>query len=754
MTANRTSGAPQALLRRLRQVMAKEGRAEDRLRDIVRVIASNMVAEVCSIYLLRRKSLVLVATEGLKQEATGRTTLKLGEGLVGDIAKHARPLNFTDVRAHSNFAYRPETGEDPFSSLMGVPILRSGRTLGVLVVQNKAKRHYTPEEVEVLQTVAMVLAELVFSEKLLDPEEAGLLLRRDTYVRKTGQGLANGIASGHVVLHEPRIQVTHLIAEDIGQETGRLDEAIGQLRDSVDQMLSSTGRMLPSESREVLEAYRMFAYDRGWMNRLREAVMTGLTAEAAVERVQNDTRARMARQRDPYIRERLHDLDDLANRLLRHLTGATAGGATKVLPDDAVLLARSMGPAELLDYDRKKLKGLVLEEGSPTSHVTIVARALGIPMIGRADDLLELCDQGDRIIIDGESGNIHLRPGPDIDEAFNTKQALIAQRRAQFDALRNEPAVSLDGVNMTLRVNAGLLFDLPHLKEAGADGIGLFRTELQFMVSSTMPRLSAQKKLYKEVLDAADDLPVIFRTLDLGGDKVLPYGIAQEEENPALGWRALRIALDRPALLRYQVRALLAAAEDRQLNIMFPMVAEVSEFVEARKLVDLEVERVHRMGRPLPREIRVGTMLEVPSLAWQVDALMPIVDFISIGSNDLIQFMFACDRGNARVAGRYDPLSPPVLSFLRYLVRKARDHEVEIALCGEMAGRPLEAMALIGLGFRVISMPPASVGPVKVMVRSLHVRELETFTEQLIDLPDHSVRSHLQSFAHDQGVAI
>ncbi len=754
MRRDAASTAPQVLLRRLREVMAVRISPRERLDRIVRMIAANMVAEVCSIYLVRNRELILSATEGLNQSAIGATALRFGEGLVGEIARTAAPLNLTDARAHPRFAYRPETGEDPYQSLLGVPILRAGHTLGVLVVQNRVKRHYTEEEVEALQTIAMVLAEVVASGELVEGEAPDRAVRAPVSRRLQGMALADGMAIGVVLLHEPRVRVTRLISEDVGTEVARLDEAIGALRAAVDKLLSSADGALAGESRQVLEAYRLFAYDRSWLDRLREAVMTGLTAEAAVERVQSDTRARMQRQRDPYIRERLHDLDDLANRLLRHLAGRPTTAADDEVPDNAILVARNMGPAELLDYDNKKIRGLILEEGSPSAHVVIVARALDIPMVGLVPDIIEVCETGDGIILDGDAGEVHLNPESNVLQAFEERASLKAQRQAQFAALREEPAVTHDGEAITLLANAGLLVDLPHLEETGADGIGLFRTELQFMVSSTMPRLKAQTELYRQVLEASTDKPVVFRTLDLGGDKVLPYGVAEQEENPALGWRAVRIALDRPALLRYQVRALLTAAEGRQLNIMFPMIAEVSEFVRARQLVDLEVERLHRLGRPLPSEIRVGTMLEVPALAWQFDALLPITDFISVGSNDLMQFFFACDRGNARMAGRYDPLSPAVLTFLRHLVRKAEDHEVELSLCGEMAGKPLEAMALIGLGFRRISMPPSCIGPVKVMVRSLHLGDLAGFIDQLLDLPDHSVRPHLKSFAHDHGVAL
>ena len=747
---------PRVLLRRMRELMAEPISPQARLDRLAQLIAGNMVAEVCSIYLMRAdKSLELFATEGLNPSAVHKTRLKAGEGLVGVIAVTAQPLNLSDAQAHPSFAYRPETGEDPFQSLMGVPILRGGRTLGVLAVQNRTQRHYEEEEVEALQIIATVLAELVVSGALIESSALeGVDASSRAPLHYKGIALADGIAMGYVVLHEPRVAIGQLIAEDVAAERIRLDEGIVAIRRWVDDMLSSGEFAYAGEHRDVLEAYKMFAEDRGWLDRLREAVESGLTAEAAVERVQNETRARMLRLTDAYLRERLHDLDDLSNRLLRQLTGRALTAAAETIPEDSIICARTMGPAELLDYDRKRLRGLVVEEGSPTAHVAIVARALGIPMVGRVEGLIERLNAGDAIIADGDAGEIYARPQQDVIAAYAEKVRFRARKQAQYAAIRNEPAVTLDGTEVALNLNAGLFVDLPHLEQSGAAGIGLFRTELQFMVSATMPRLKAQTDLYRGVLEAAGDRPVLFRTLDLGSDKLLPYMDPVREENPALGWRAIRIALDRPALLRYQIRAFLAAAEGRALNLMFPMITESSEFISAKSLVDREVARRNKLGQQGPSKIRVGAMLEVPALAWQLDGLCRLADFISVGSNDLQQFFFASDRGNTRLAGRYDPLSPAHLRFLRDIAQTCRRHGVSAGLCGEMAGRPLEAMALIGVGFRSISMQPAGIGPVKMMLRSLDLSRLEAAMTPMLDSTDHSVRPALEAFATREGVVI
>jgi phosphotransferase system enzyme I (PtsP) len=750
-------GGPRILLRRLREVMAEPESAQKRLDKIVVLIASNMVAEVCSAYLVNgARELELFATEGLKPSAVHSTRLRIGEGLVGDIAAHARPLNLADAQSHPGFAYRPETGEEIYKSLMGVPILRSGKVVGVLVVQNRTKRHYTEEEVEALQTVAMVLAEVVAASDLIvaKPDEPDLSHERPFHI--VGSSFAEGIALGHAVLHEPRVHVTKLIAEDAELELKRLEQAVYALRGSIDDMLETEDLSHAGEHREVLQAYRMFANDRGWLQRMLEAVDTGLTAEAAVERVQNDTRARLQRAADPYIRDRLHDFDDLANRLLRQLTGVTLASLSANLPSDAIIIARNMGPAELLDYDKERLRGLVLEEGAPNAHVSIVARAFGIATVGRAENIIEHVEPGDAIIVDGDTGEVYLRPSQEVISSYSEKARFRASKQEQYKEIRDEPGITLDGEKVDLYVNAGLQVDLPHLEESGAEGIGLFRTELQFMIASTLPSLRDQIELYRAVIEAAGGRHAVFRTLDIGGDKMLPYmNLASiKEENPALGWRAIRISLDRPALLRHQVRALLTAAAGKSLRIMFPMIAEVAEYKRARALVDKEMARLDKFGKEKPASLEVGTMLEVPSLVWQLDTLLPMVDFVSIGSNDLLQFLFASDRGNPRVATRYDLLSPAVLSFLRHIVTKCHEHKTPLTLCGEMSGKPLEAMALVGLGLRRISMSPAAIGPVKMMVRSLDAAKLEAFMEGLYGLPERSVRDHLARYAEENGVIV
>ena len=750
-------GGPRVLLRRLREVMAEPVSAQERLDKIVVLIAANMVAEVCSVYVLRvDATLELYATEGLKRDAVHQTVLRSDEGLVGLVASQASAINLSNAQAHPAFSFRPETGEEIYHSFLGVPILRAGNTLGVLDVQNRARRTYSEEEVEALQTTAMVLAEMIASGELSAMALPGAEPAARRSVHHKGAALSDGIALGHVVLHEPRVVVTNYIADDIPKEMKHLEQAIETLRSNLDEMLEHGDVVDGGEHREVLEAYRMFAHDRGWVHKLEEAVATGLTAEAAVERVQSDTRARMLRQTDPYLRERLHDLDDLANRLMRQLAGRDHAPARESLPENAILVARSMGPAALLDYDRKRLRGLVLEEGGPQSHVAIVARALGIPAVGEIDNATGVVDPGDAIIVDGSTGDLHVRPLPDMEAAYAERVRLRARRQQQYQALRDRPCVTKDGQEITLMLNAGLSVDLPHIADTGAAGIGLFRTELQFMVAPNFPRSTEQYLLYRAVLDAAGDKPVTFRTLDIGGDKVLPYMRNVEEENPALGWRAIRLGLDRPGLLRTQIRALLRAAGNRALKIMFPMVSTVQEFDQAKELVERELTHLRRHGHKLPDQVEVGSMVEVPSLLYQLDELLEHVDFLSVGSNDLVQFLYAVDRGNPRVSGRFDPLSAPVLRALKDIADKCREYGKPVTLCGELASQPIGALALIAIGYRSLSLAPSAVGPVKAMLLELDCRKTAAFLCPLIGKPSGGtpIRAELEKYAADSGLQI
>ncbi|TDQ56138.1 phosphotransferase system enzyme I (PtsP) [Phaeovulum veldkampii DSM 11550] len=717
----RTESESRKLLRRLRDTLATPCKGQERLDRITHLIADSMRSQVCSIYLFRdADTLELCATEGLKAEAVHKTRLRMGEGLVGRVARSAQPVNTGNAPAERGFRFMPETGEEIYSSFLGVPIQRVGEKLGVLVVQSREARQFSEDEVYGLEVVAMVLAEMAELGAFLgDGEAMGRGHTNPVMIRASaGQ---EGAAEGRVWLHEPRVVVTNPVGDDPEKERARLHDAVDTLRDSVDQMLAHAHGG-DKDHQQVLEAYRMFAHSRGWMRRMEEDIARGLSAEAAVEKEQSAARARLEQVPDPYLRDRLHDLDDLSNRLLRILTGQGQDTGAE-MPENPVLVARNIGPAELLDYGRK-LKGVVLEEGSVGSHAAIVARALAIPLVVHADRITTEALNGDPILVDGDQGIVHLRPDETVAGAFREKIAMQAEAQQRYSSLRNLPAEAKCGSRISLLMNAGLMADLPSLVNSGADGVGLFRTELQFLVRTRVPRRSELAAIYARVMDAAQGRPVIFRTLDIGSDKVLPYMKPQDEPNPAMGWRAIRVGLDKPGVLRMQLQALIRAAAGRPLSVMFPFIANAAEYTAARKALECALAHETALGRATPTAVEVGAMLETPSLAFAPNSFFEAADFISIGGNDLKQFFFAADRENERVRRRYDTLDVSYLALIEQIIDRCARAGTRLSFCGEDAGRPIDALTLAALGIRILSMRPASIGPVKHLIRRVNLKDL------------------------------
>jgi phosphotransferase system enzyme I (PtsP) len=738
------------ILTGLRAIMASRGNAQIKLNRVVDTIADAVNSEVCSIYLLRDGVLELFATRGLNAEAVHVTKLAVGEGLTGYIAKNVETLNLDEAASHPDFQYRPETGEEKFHSFAGVPIIRNQQAIGVLCAQHVEPRRYSEVEIEAFETAAMVLSELISGAEFVDDNvaEAGALLD-DGATRLSGLQLVKGKASGHAVFHQPRVKIEHTVAEDTEAERHRVYSAFDKMRDQIDQMTSQAEFGVGGEHEEVLETYKMFAYDEGWSRRINEAIDSGLTAEAAIERVQQHTRMRMRQIDDPLLAERMHDLEDLANRLLRIVSGQMGTAAKMGLRQDTILIARNLGPAELLEYDRRRLKGVILEEGSLTAHVTIIARAMGIPILGQVKNIRQVVREDDHLLLNVDENVVFVRPGPSVVEAFEAQLELSQKKRAAYSELRDKEAITKDGVRITVNINAGLRDDLALINLTGADGIGLFRTELQFLVAATMPGRAGQTRFYKDVLDAAGDKPVIFRTIDIGGDKPLPYFQTGDprEDNPAMGWRAIRIGLERDALMKVQARALIEAAAGRKLNVMFPMIAEPWEFDQAKAVYEHQRAYLQSQKKRLPTQIRYGAMLEVPALAECLDLMADRLDFLSIGTNDLTQFLFAADRSNPKLAERFDWMSPAILRFLSRASENAARFDIMLSVCGEMGGRPLDALTLLGLGIRSLSITPASVGPIKAMVRSLDLGQAKQEVEAILKEAPADARARLEQWA-------
>lgn len=716
---HRTETESRKLLNRLRAALAEDIAGQARLDHVVHLIATSMQTEVCSIYLFRdAETLELCATEGLSAQAVHQTRMKLGEGLVGRTAQRGEVINAANAPARAGFRYMPETGEDSFVSFCGVPIARLGQSMGVLVVQSREQRRYTPDEVYALEVVAMVLAEMTELGAFVG-EGAALSALHQRPAMFRGLIGQEGAARGTVYLHEPRVVVTNPIADDPEAELVRLRAGVEELHQSLDALLGKNAA--EGDQAEVLDTYRQLAHSRGWVRRMEADVQTGLSAEAAVEKEQSFARARMSRGNDVHMRERANDLDDLANRLLRLLTGQGAGNGE--LPDDPVLVAKNIGPGELLEYG-KVLRGIILEEGSVGSHAAIVARAWAIPLIIRARGIVTEALNGDRVLVDGDQGIAHLRPEESVQAAFADKIAMQARAQERYASIREMPAQTKGGDVVALHMNAGLMADLPSLESSGAEGVGLFRTELQFLIRNKMPQRSELQSLYARVMDSAKGRRVCFRTLDIGSDKVLSYMKPNDEPNPAMGWRAIRVGLDKPGVLRMQLQALIRAAHGRPLSVMFPFIADPSEFRAARAEFDKAMAREAKLGHPLPAQVEVGAMIETPSLAFAPDSFFEEVDFLSVGGNDLKQFFFAADRENERVRRRYDTLDVSFLAMMEMIVARCAKAGTPVSFCGEDAGRPIEALVLSAIGFRALSMRPPSIGPVKHLLRRVSLEDV------------------------------
>ncbi|MGB3711007.1 MAG: phosphoenolpyruvate--protein phosphotransferase [Erythrobacter sp.] len=744
------------ILTRMHEVMASRMHAQGKLDQVVDIVGECLTSEVCSIYLLREGMLELFATRGLDKDAVHVTRMAIGQGLTGTIASNNETLNLAEAKAHPDFLYRPETGEEKFHSFAGVPIVNRERAVGVLCVQHVEPRRYEPVEIEALQTTAMVLSELISNAELVDEEDALALGPAQTGPQTvTGLPLVKGLGSGVATYHQPRVQIAQVMAEDTEAERQRVYRAFDKMREQIDNLSNQAEFGVGGEHEEVLETYKMFAYDEGWSRRINEAIDSGLTAEAAIERVQQHTRMRMREIDDALLAERMHDLEDLANRLLRIVAGQLGTAASQGLRKDAILIARNLGPAELLEYDRRRLKGVILEEGSLTAHVVIVARAMGVPVLGRAANIRTIVRDGDEILLDASAGSAVIRPTGAAAEAFETRFARSRERQAAYASLRDVEPFTRCGTRINVMINAGLREDMSALAMTGADGVGLFRTEFQFLVSATLPQRERQQRLYRDVLEAAGDKPVIFRTVDIGGDKAVPYlasEIARQDENPAMGWRALRLALTREGLMKAQARALLEAAAGRSLYVMFPMVSEPWEFDAAKKVFEDQYAFLRMKKKALPDQVRYGAMLEVPALAEVLDLLLPKLSFLSIGTNDLTQFLFAADRANPRLAERYDWLSISIMRFLRRVNQATAGSGVDLGVCGEMGGRRLEALALLGIGFTRLSITPAAVGPIKELVRKVDLAELSDAMNLWLASPEVNLRAELTRWAEEREI--
>ena len=703
--------------------------------------------------LIEENYLELFAAKGLNSKATNQVALKVGDGIIGKVALNKRTRVVKDFTKEPDFIYRAGAGEEKFKSILASPIIRWGRSIGVFGLYKKEIYPFSKQERETLETFAMIFAEWAASDEMRIYKEEFIKQRGITISDKMkGVSLSRGYGVGAAVVHRRRQIIKNLFAEDKKEELERLTDAHTRMNADLDEKFN-TSKLGLGEHADILDAYRMFAKDKGLFNKIAGHIDGGLTAEAAVERAYEDMWNRLSATQDTYLKERLHDLRDIADRLQTYLSGNNSDVKISDL-DSIVLVAQTLGPADLMDYDYKKIKALILEDGTPTMHVAIVAKALGIPVVSKIKDLAKDIRNGDTIAVDGDEGFVYIRPSDKVLATFEQKICKIKNEAAQLESLKNLPAKTLDKQKVYLYVNIGLDFDLNYIESTNCDGVGLYRTEIPFMTADKLPDVETQISYYKKLFDKAQNKKIIFRSLDVGSDKLLPYWAYSGEENPAIGWRSIRITLDRRALLRQQMRAFIRAAKGKELYVMFPMIANLAEFRDAKETFLIELEKEKEISNDVPSKVHIGIMVEVPSVVFQLDSILPETDFISVGTNDLAQFIFACDRTNNRLANRYDVLSVSFLKVMKEIITKANQHNVLCSVCGEMASNPLEAMVLLGLGYRHLSSSGASFAKVKKMVRTSNTKELADYMDTLLNFNERTLRPQLIAYARDHGIEI
>ncbi len=639
------------------------------------------------------------------------------------------------------------------TSLVSIPIVRMNSVTGAFVLLKDGIKGFTEAEIAEIETLCLPLADLL-SMRVFEEHKSQIIREKGIVVRNALRGtvMNKGYGVGRAVLHYRQREIVNMFADNIELEQSKLAEGRRKMVEYIDNKITQAGNYIGNTT-DIMEAYRMFATDKGWYKKISADIAKGYTAEAAVEHVYEDMWNRLSETSDPYIKEKLYDLRDVSDRLRAFIIGDAS--PKNVAPDeDMVVIAQTMGPADLMDYDYTRIRALVIDECSPTLHVVIVAKALNIPVISRVNGVLKDVKAGDIIAVDCHEGLLYPAPSDSMIAEFQKKSVGLQNVFEELQKLQSTPNKTKDGVKINLCMNYGLDFDYDYIKPTNCDGIGLYRTEITFMSAERMPDVESQRRQYARLFDALGNKKLIFRSLDVGSDKFLPYWGEIKEDNPAIGWRSIRITLDRRSILRQQIRAMLRASAGKELNVMFPMISTCEEFLQAKETLMLEYDREKQRGRPTASRVNVGLMIEVPSVLFQLDEILQKVDFVSVGTNDLYQFVFACDRGNSRLSARYDVLSAPFLKLMKMIVDKCNQYKVYCSVCGEMASNPVEAMALIGLGYRNLSVSGATYANIKKMIISMNCEDVADYVRTLLKSTKNSVRPQLLAYAYDHTIAI
>lgn len=724
-----------AIQRAISAELAKQTSVSEKLEKILKTFAETTTVNSALLYsTVDENYLELMASYNADDY---KTNLRFNEGCIG------RSAGFC----------RSDSAVENGKSVLSMPILRQNSTIGAIVLIRHNENGFTDEEITFAETVALSLPDLL-STKEFTKHRNLIIHEKGIAVREVLRGtrLNKGYGVGRAVVHHRHREITNIFAENAEVEKTKLAEGRQRMIAYLDERIAQAGNYI-GNSAEIMEIYRMFVMDKGWYKKITTNIELGYTAEAAVEHVYEDMWKNLSATNDPYIKERIYDLRDVSDKLRAFISGEE--NKIQISTDeDIIIIAQSMGPADLMDYNYEKIRGLIIEDCTPTMHVVIVAKALNIPVIAKVHGIFKEVKAGEIIAINGATAEVYTHVSEKLIKEYQKKSVSLKTVLADLQQLSTLPNKTKDGIKINLALNYGLELDYDYIKPTKCDGIGLYRTEITFMSSEKMPDVEKQVAQYKRLFDAVGNKKIIFRSLDVGSDKFLPYWGGMKEDNPAIGWRSIRITLDRRAILRQQMRAMLRAAADKELNVMFPMISTLQEFLDAKETLLLEYEKEKQRGNPTAKNVKVGIMVEVPSVLFQLDDIYQHVDFVSVGTNDLYQFAFACDRGNPRLSERYDVLSAPFLKLMKLIVDKANQYKVYCSVCGEMAGNPLEALALIGLGYRNLSVSGASYAAVKKMINSMNVEDVEDYIKILLKSSKTSVRSQLMAYAYDHTIAI
>lgn len=751
-----------SVLRKIVQEVSAAPDLESVLDLIVRRIQQAMTTQVCSIYLFdpQRQRYVLRATQGLNQEAVGKVSLSMTEGIVGQVGQRAEPINLEDASRHPAFHYLQSTGEERFHAFLGVPIIHHRSVLGVLVVQETEHRRFDESEEAFMVTLSAQLAGIIAHAEATGavnveahPQTEQQRPPRDRHFN--GVAASAGVAIGTVVvvtLSAELETVPDKPAADVEQELAAFQAALEAVRDDIRTLSRNLAGRLRAEEQAMFDVYQRMLDDSAFTGQIEQRIRAGHWAQGALREVILAQVRQFNTMEDPYLRERATDLRDLGRRILGYLQ-ESAGPVALDCPQDSILIADELSPAMLGMVPEERLVGLVSVSGSGNSHAAIMARAVGIPTVMGVVDLPFTRLEGRQVIVDGYSGRVYVNPSEQLLAAFREvirEERLVA---AELEGLRDLPAETTDGYRMPLWVNTGLVADVSRALQRGAEGIGLYRTEIPFMIRDFFPSEQEQLQSYRSQLEAFAPRPVTMRTLDIGGDKALPY-FPIEEDNPFLGWRGIRVTLDHPEIFLVQVRAMLRASEGlNNLRIMLPMVTSVHEVEEALRQIDRALHELQDEGYQVQRPM-VGVMVEVPAAVYQVRRFARLVDFVSVGSNDLTQYLLAVDRNNPRVAGLYAAYHPAVLRALHYIARETRKEGKPVSICGEMAADPGGALLLMAMGYDVLSMNATNLPRVKLAIRGVSLARAQFLLGRVMRMDDaEEIHQYLRQALKQLGLA-